>query len=211
MVQRDFYLDEERKQCLSASWNQDWSNFRLVFQEGVICSFATRKELVAGRQFVMPDGHLLSVRLKRGFRPELELLHDGLPLPGKSENPLGQQKTVWQLALFMGVLNITAGAAAAGTDADILLSIGFGYGSIALGVAYLLVAWAARRFATFAVSAIAAVLLADMALLFVFTAMREGPSSPVSGMLLKLFLVYAFLKGIRDMKRLRALAAAKHA
>ncbi|GAA4440790.1 hypothetical protein GCM10023188_38500 [Pontibacter saemangeumensis] len=167
--------------------------------------------MVAGRQFVLPDGHLLSVRLKRGFRPELELLHDGLPLPGKSTAPLSQQKTVWQLALFMGVLNIMAGAVAAGTDADILLSIGFGYGSIVLGVIYTVVALAVRRFAPFAVYAIAAVLLADLGLLFVFTALREGPSSPVSGMLLKLFLVYAFLKGLRAMKRLRELAAAKHA
>lgn len=211
MAQRYFYLDKEKDQRLSATWNRDWSNFRLIFQEEVICSFATRKELVVGRQFVMPDGRLLSVRLKQGFRPELELLHDGLPLPANSTDPRSRQKMISQLALFMGILNITAGAVAAVTKSDIMLSIGFGYGSIVIGVIYVLLAWGVRRFALFAASAVAALLVLDVVLLFVFTSLEEGPSSPISGMLLKLFLVYAFLKGVRAMKQLREQAAAKPA
>lgn len=209
MEQRFFYLDEEKQQCLSATWHENWSNFSLRFQKEEICSFATREELVVGRQFVMPDGHLLSVRLKRGCRPSLELLRDGLLLSGNSANPHSHQKTVSQLALFLGVLNITAGTVAAVAKSDIMLSIGFGYGSIALGAVYVLLAWGIRRFTSFAVSAIAALLVLDLVLLFVFTALKDGPSSPISGMLLKLFLVYAFLKGVRAMKKLRAQAAAK--
>lgn len=208
MPQRLFYLDEKKQYYLSASWKHNWSNFRLRFQDEVICSFATKKELAAGRQFVMPNGRLLSVRLKGTVQPELEIMRDGLPLPDNSNESRRRQKTLFHLAFFLGIINITGGIVAAVTQSDIMLSIGFGYGSAAVGAVYLSLAWGIRRMPSYAAFAIIAFIALDMALLFVFTAMREGPTSPVSGLLVKLFLIYAFLKGVEAMNRIRAQAAA---
>ncbi|MFD3000737.1 hypothetical protein ACFS7Z_10225 [Pontibacter toksunensis] len=204
MPEHIFYTDKERHQCFSASWKKNWSNFRLRYQGEEICSFATKKELVTGRQFIMPDGHLLSVRLKGGLQPELELLLDGLPLPAKTRFLRSNGKASFQLALFLGLLNIAAGTVAAVTQSDIMLSIGFGYGSMAIGAAYLLLAWGIRRLSAVAVYAVAAFILIDLALLFVLTGLREEPTSPVSGILIKLFLVYAYIKGVGAMKRLKS-------
>ena len=208
MPQHIFYTDKERQKYLSASWKSNWSNFRLRYQNEVVCSFETKKELVAGRQFVMPDGHLLSVRLKHGLQPELELLRDGQPLPTKSAVPSSNGRTVLQLALFLGILNIAAGIVAVVSQSDIMLSIGFGYGSVAVGTVYVLLAWGVKYIPSLAVYAIAALISIDIALLFVFTAMKEGPTSPVSGVLIKLFLVYAFIKSIDAIKKIKSQAAA---
>ncbi|GAB3535163.1 hypothetical protein GCM10027443_23540 [Pontibacter brevis] len=207
MPQCVFYIDEEKQQCLSASWGHDWKNFKLLFQDEVVCSFVSKGELASGRKFVMPDGHLLSVRLKGTLKPELEILRDGLPLPCKQTYARSSPKTVFQLAIFLGVLNITSGVVAAVIPSDVMLSIGLGYGSVVVGAGYLLLAWALRSRPSFAFYAIAAVIALDMVLLYVFTSIKDGPSSPTSGLLIKLFLVYAFIKGLRAMKRIRAQAA----
>ena len=208
MPQRLFYIDEQKQQFLTASWRYNWSNFKLRYQEEVVCSMATKKDLATGRQFVMPDGHLLSVRLKGNVKPELELLRDGLPLQSNTTNSRSSQRTAMQLALFMGILNMIAGITAAVTQSDIMLSIGFGYGSIAVGVVYLLLAVGVRRLSSYAVFAVATWVFSDIVLLFVFTDMKEGPTSPTSGFLIKLFLVYAFIKGVRAMKQIKAQATA---
>lgn len=207
MPQRVFYLDQEKRQCIQAAWEPDWVNLKLRFQEQEIGTFTTRQELAEGRQFVMQDGHLLSVRLKGGLQPELELLRDGLLLQSNDSPAHYKSNTIAQLALLLGILNITAGTAAAITKSDILLSIGFGYGSIAVGVVYLLVALGSRRLSGFATFAIAGVFAMDLILLFVFTAMKEGPSSPVSGMVIKLFLLYAYVKGTGAIQNLQSQAA----
>lgn len=208
MPQRIFYIDEAKQNCLSASWRYNWSNFELRFQDEVICSFVTKQELEAGRQFVMPDGHLLSVRLRGSLQPELELLRDGLTLPAKTTDSGSKQSIVLQVALVLAILNITGGIAAVATQSDILLSIGFGYGSMAIGVVYVLLAWGIRLLSSYAVYAIAALISLDIMLLFVFTAMMDGPTSPVSGILIKLFLVYAYIKGVKAIKKLKSQAAA---
>lgn len=208
MAEHIYYTDKERQQCLTASWNKNWSNFQLRYQDEVVCSFATKKELVAGRQFVMPDGHLLSVRLKGGLEQELELLRDGLPLPIKSVHPRSNGRTVFHLAILLGILNIASGIVALITQSDLMLSIGFGYGSVAIGAAYFLLACGIRHFFSLAFYAISALIMLDLVLLFVITETREGPTSPVSGMFIKLFLVYAYIKGAGAMARLKSQAAA---
>jgi len=211
MPQCFFYIDKEKQHYISATWKYDWSNLRLRLQEEEIGSFATKQELAAGRVFVIPDGHLLSVRLKGLVQPELEVLRSGVPLACSGAPAHYAQRTVAQLALFLGILNVTGGLVAEITQSDIMLSIGFGYGSVAIGAVYALLAWGTRRLTSFSALALALLVAADMVLLFVFTAMKEGPSSPLSGLLIKLFLVYAFLKGLRAVKQITAHAAATNA
>jgi hypothetical protein len=206
MPQRFFYIDEEKQQCLSATWQYNWSNFKLCYQNEVICSFANKKELTAGRQFVMKDGHLLSVRLKDGVRPELELLRNGFPLPDNGEKSRSRHNIISQLALFLGILNTLAGITAEATESDIMLSIGFGYGSVAIGAVYMLLGWGIRHLASFAGFAIAALILVDILLVFILTSRIQGPTSPISGLLIKLFLIYAFVRGIGALKQLRTQA-----
>jgi hypothetical protein len=203
MPQRFFYIDEKKQQCLSATWHYNWSNFKLRLQDEVVCSFATKQELTVGRQFIMPDGHLLSVRLKGGVRPELELLRNGLPLPDNGKKLRSRHNTIPQLALFLGILNIIAGITAETTQSEIMLSIGFGYGSIVIGAAYMLLAWGIRHLPSFAGLAFAALFLVDMVLVFILTSGMEGPTSPISGLLIKFFLIYAFVRGTGAMKQLR--------
>ncbi|WP_147294257.1 hypothetical protein [Pontibacter diazotrophicus] len=209
MPQRYFYLDDEKQQCLTASWKHNWRHFTLRLQDQEVSSFTMKEELAEGQVYVMPDGRLLSVRLNRRKEPDLVLSLDGMPMHGSDTDLRRQVKNNYQLAFFLGILNIMGGLLAESVQSELLLHLGFGYETAIVGVAYLSLSRGIKRLSLFAVYAMIALLAFDIAFLCILSVLENGTgSSPASGLLLNLVFIYAFVKGAGAIKKLKTKVAA---
>lgn len=207
MPQRYFYLDDEKQQCLTASWKHNWKHFTLRAQGQKISSFTMREELAEGQVYVMPDGRLLSVRLNCRKQPDLVLSLDGRPIAGSATDLRLQVKNNYQLAFILGILSIVGGLLAVTNLSELMLHMGLGYESTIVGVAYLSLSWGIKRLSLFAVYAMIALLALDIVLLCASVALENNPESAITTtLLLNLVFIYAFVKGAGAIKKLKARA-----
>ena len=66
MPTKTYYLDAARTDGVTANWSLFFRNFRLDYQ-GRELGRLTPAELKAGREFALPDGRRLLVRLQQKF------------------------------------------------------------------------------------------------------------------------------------------------
>ena len=88
MASKKFALEKGGQPRLEISWSGFWKNGLILFDGSRIGSFHDDKELRSGREYPLPDGIILSVRLQRRFLThELHISCDGVPLPLSSSPP----------------------------------------------------------------------------------------------------------------------------
>lgn len=93
-----------------------------------------QRELSEGREFTLPDGSSLSVRLKQsGVLEELEVLHNGYPLPLSASHPSQKIGSAVRASFFWGIALILAGLFYLFKQDDFLLKIGFSGWSVLFG------------------------------------------------------------------------------
>jgi hypothetical protein len=98
---QDFFLDSTGAQRIQVHWNSDGSKASLLLNSSIYGSLDTPEELAGGKDFKMPDGSILHVRLVNN---QPQVLRNGFPLttaPAAVESvPLTDRKlggclTVW--------------------------------------------------------------------------------------------------------------------
>ena len=92
-------------------------------------------ELKQGRDFDLPDGSTLTIRLARtAMLDELQVLRDGKPLPGSAANPRQKLKGAVRMATLWGVVEAIGGIALLITGSSTWLGLGFSQLSIPIGL-----------------------------------------------------------------------------
>jgi hypothetical protein len=95
---------------LKISWRRGWRNMHVAVNEAEIGIVADKPSLKQGRDFTLPDGSKLTVRLGRLYGlPQLEVLHNGKPVAGSATDPHRQLMLSWRFTVAGGVLALLYG------------------------------------------------------------------------------------------------------
>lgn len=180
-----------------------WKNFT-VRLDGVPMAYASgRKELEAGRDFILPDRSVLSVKLhKTPFGHDLRVARNGEPLPGSDSDPRQRLKLAWCLLFLVGGVNLLLGAAAMAVGPGLLQDLGLGLESLILGAVFLLLGFLVRRRSAMALGLAMALLVIDAALTM-YIAAESGRPVPVAGMLIRAFFLFYLFRGLSAIRELK--------
>ena len=112
MPTKKFALEDEGPKRLELSWTGMFKNVDVRVDGASVGVVPDRAAMKEGRLFSLPDGSKLSVKLQQGaFNASLELLRNGLPVPGSDADPRTQVKVSGQLIYFIAALNALLGMA----------------------------------------------------------------------------------------------------
>ncbi len=113
-----------------------FENTRVLVDGALLGTFEDRDAIFRGESWPLADGSRLSVRLTKSFfSAELQLLRDGVPLPGSSSDPAKRVKAARQLLAFLAVINGLFGLLSMGPGMH-LEKTGLGPMNIVLGLLY---------------------------------------------------------------------------
>lgn len=83
MPDQKFALEADGPKRLGIWWNSYFGKRTITLDGHEIGEIANSRELGKGKTFLLPDGSLVSIRqVTRWGIAELEVLHDGKPMPG---------------------------------------------------------------------------------------------------------------------------------
>lgn len=202
-MKQSFALEPGGPKRLQVSWGLAWKEFTVRLDGQVVGTIPTQKELWAGREFALPDGSTLSVRLaQQALTPVLELRRNGAPLPGSGTDPGQQVRTAAGIVYFLAGFNIVIGIVALIWRIEFLLRLGVGVPSIVFGLVFAVLGFFVQRRSALALGTAMALLIVDMILSLAGT--EQGRSSPpVAGLVLRILFLIWMWQGFAAMRALR--------
>ena len=119
MARKSFALEDGGTERLTLNWQSRLNYARMVASfDGVQLNEVpfSEKDLAAGQQLTLPDASQLALELKWGLMGrQLEILRDGLPLPGSASHP---RQLLRSGAALLWVVSALGGLAAATAYSD---------------------------------------------------------------------------------------------
>ena len=199
MPTKTYYLDTARTDAVTASWGWFFRNFRLSYQGQELGGPTTAAELKAGREFALPDGRQLLVRLQQKFGAQgLDMQLDGQPVPGTVNAPQTQVTTGFVALLFIAGLNAVLSLVALAAPSETLLALGIGWGTLAAAALYAGLAWLGK----YRLSAVA--FYVALALLVLDGAFMLGSGQATAGLVVRVLLGIAVFRAAAAARQLRA-------
>lgn len=122
-----------------------WRNIVVRLDGQEVGAIRTRKELIAGQHFPLPDGSVLTLRLTRSFlNSELQVFRDGWPVPGSSSDPAKLLSNAYQAIFFIAGVNIVVGLLALLFNVQILAGLGANAITFLFGLVFLALGFAVK-------------------------------------------------------------------
>jgi hypothetical protein len=198
MPTKTYYLDSARTDAVTASWSLFFRNFCLRYQ-GQELGRLTPTELKTGREFVLPDGRLLLVRLQQKFGAQgLDFQVEGQPLGGTVNDPLTQINTGFAALLLIAGLNVILSLVALLGQVEALGQLGLGWETLVEGLLYAGLAVLGKyRLAAWAFYVGLGLLVLDGLFLL-------GSSQATGGLVVRIFLGIAIYRGAAGVRQFRA-------
>ncbi len=205
MPSKTYYLDAAKTEVLTAKWGMFFKNLEVSYNGQSLGTVPSKQALEQGYEFSLPDGRSLVAQLTRNvYQPELELRLSGQPVPGSATDPRERLKRAWYTLLFIGGLNLVLGLIAALQPAEVLQSLGLGWGSVAEGLLYAGLGWWGYKRLSPAAFAIAGVLFVLDGALMIAASAEAGGSSGSGGILMRILLTAFIYQGFQAARHLRA-------
>jgi len=117
-------------------WGGFWEDLRVILDGRELGRIPSRKDLLAGREFTLSDGSVLSVRLDaRPFKEDLLVQRDGQPLAGPP--PTGDRSKVRNAGialLLLAGMSIALSVMLVSTGSEVLRNAGVGLYTLGFGV-----------------------------------------------------------------------------
>jgi hypothetical protein len=202
MPKRNYATEKGGPKNLEISWKGMWKEISVKVNGSEIGTMKDQKELQEGKEFKLPGGGTLSVKLvKKLFAPELQILKNGEPLAGSDSDPKQKLKIAYGVIFFIAGLNIVLGLIAELGQVDILLELGIGYFSIIFGAIFGVLGYFVKEKSVIALW-IAIVLFVIDTLLSMYFAIEMGASPSTSSIIVKIFLFVGMIQGFRAIKAL---------
>ena len=165
-------------------------------------------ELKQGRDFPLPDGSTLTIRLARtAMLDELQVLRDGVPLPGSAANPRQKLKGAIRMATLWGSVEILGGIVLLITGASRYYGLGFSTISIPAGLILIVSAVFLSRWSTSAAWVATATFMATIIFggIGAFSAENSLGILTTLAVLLRFLSIPAIALGIVAVRQLHAL------
>lgn len=189
---------------LELEWGGYMREFKIILDGELIGEIdGGQRELKQGREFTLPDGTTLSIRLRQSlFLDELELLRDGQPLPGSAVDPYNKFSFTISLVFFWGLIDMFAGVLQWFDNGTLLLSLGFSSYSIVFGLAMMGCSYLIYR--GYRLALIAAILIYFVDWFVAITIGLDAGVQPNSfGILVRILVAVLFFQGWRAMGNLK--------
>jgi hypothetical protein len=205
MPKKQFALEPGGPKRVTLSWSGFWKNFEIAFDGTLVGRIETKQQLETGSSFALPDGSQLNVQLKRvAMTQELQVLRNGIPLPGSASEPAERLSAAAGMLYFVAVLNAALGILAGLAQVTFLLSLGLGYASVIVGGIYGGLGYLVKAKRSRPALVVAIVLFALDGLASVFLAVQHGGSPPVGGLVARVFFLMPMWKGLGALTELKS-------
>lgn len=203
MPSRTYTIKDGNQYKIELSWKGLWKNMTVKCNFQPIGTFADNKELKAGKEFQLPDGSMLRVQLVSSMtKTELQVLHNGKPIPGSDSDPAQRIKVAAGIVFFVAGLNILIGLLAVMAKVKFLIRIGAGEGSIIFGVLFLILGFFILKQSGIALG-LAVLLFAADGILSLILVTKYGGRPPVGAIVFRIFLLIPMIQGFPALKALK--------
>lgn len=206
MPKNTFKLSSTDPRPIVIKWSGLWKNVEVSFDGNVLGTFPNSAALKAGQTFTLPDRSVLSVQLITGFQTRLEVLRDGVPLPGSAADPEVQLKLARGVAWFMGGLTLVLGVVAEVASVRFLLEMGVNWISAVVGAAMLVLGYFIGKRSVVALGICCGLVILDTVLSLVAAAASSGRTG-MGGIAMRAFFLIALFNGFKAIKALKERAA----
>jgi hypothetical protein len=198
-----YALEENGRTRLNISWKGSWKNLSVRLDDDLIGTLPTREELMAGREFALPDGSSLQLLLlKSHMTTDLKILRDGRPIPGSTRTLTSKFREAYGIVFVIAGLNLLLGIAAMLFPVEFLRQIA-GPPSIIFGMIYFVLGLFVRRRSMIALL-IAILLFTVLTILGVVGYFVNGASSGSVGLIVRFYLIWLMIQGIGAIKLLES-------
>ncbi len=203
MPKRKYALEKGGEKKLEIQWGAFWKDTRVSFEGRELGVIPTQDALRAGREFALPDGSELSVKLAKNIMmPELQVLRNGEPLPGSSSDPAQKVDIAFYIVLFFAAVNILLGLAAEIFKISGFLAMGIGFGTVVFGLVYLVLSIFIKKRSIAALALATGLFILDTVLTLVLP-IQGGANPPTAGIVLRIFLMIPLFRAFPAMRALR--------
>ncbi len=197
MGSKKLALEAGGPERLELRWSAFWKNFQVILDGRQVGEASGSKQLKEGVQFQLPDGSSLSVQLvTKAFDAELQVLRDGVPLPGSASDPEQRIRNAAYLLYFLAGLNTLLGVVVMAIGNDFLEGLGMGIGSVLFGAIVAVLGFFTYRRARVAPILAMVLYVADSLYTFGF-AISEGGRFPIAGIIIRIYILMALYKAVQ--------------
>lgn len=190
-----FAFEPGGPQRIGVDWQGGWRDVAVTIDGRRLAVFPDGKALREGRRIALADGSMLELKLAQMPLPELQILRDGVPLPGSPSDPAARVRRAGQFVCAIGVFSVALGLFAALFDVGFLRGAGFGLASAVTGALFAALGLPAMRGSVIALVAAVALYVLDGAFTVVELARAGTTSVPVARILFLIPMVQGLRAG----------------
>ncbi|MBK8261984.1 MAG: hypothetical protein IPK80_11695 [Nannocystis sp.] len=197
MPKQSYKLREGSTLTVDVEWTGLYKDFRVRAEGRELGVLHGQDALVRGASWPLSDGSTLAVRLRKAaFLSELELLHDGVPVPGSPTDPKTGSRDAAMLTFLIAGINLVLGLAAVLGELQFLRERGLGYEAVAFGAVFLALGFAVRKGSIAALIATIMLFAVD-GILGVAMLISEGVRPPTGGIVFRLIMLIGLIRCAR--------------
>lgn len=204
MPEQRLTLEPGQKPRLRLEWGGYYREFKVFLDDALIGEIeGGQKALKAGHDFTLPDGTVLSVKLRQtNVLDELQVLRDGRPLPGSATDPVNRLRAAVTTVSLWGMLDIALGTLALIFANDFMLSLGGGWHAYVFGVLLLAAAAMMGSGRRWAFAAAVAVYVVDAIVGFTLAG-QAGVRPNSAAILARLLFLAPLVRALPHLDRLK--------
>lgn len=206
MPKQSYAFEPGGEKRLTIAWKGAYAykDFTVTLDNSILGVIPDQKALSSGQEFRLLDGSILKVQLVKKFTAnEVQVLHNGQPLPGSSSDPHAKLKNAAYMVFFIGGLNFFLGIITLLFDIEFLRALGVGFFSTIFGLVFLLLGFFVWRRSSIALI-LAIAIFALYGLLALFISVSGGYNPGIGGLLARFLFLIPMIQGVGAIKTLKA-------
>lgn len=201
MPKQEFAFEQNGPKRLEISWGMFWKNITLRLDGKELDSIATQMEFRQGKEYRLPDGTTLNVKLANSMLgQDIQVTRNGKPLPGSAQHPEARIRASYTLLYFIGGWKILFGILGVFVNGLVLTQFNFETISLLLGVVFIFLASMVRKRSLPALIAGILLFAAD-AIYGAYAIYQAGNQPNVFTLVIDVFLVYYLYQGVKAIQK----------
>jgi len=191
-----FSLEGGGPQRIEVTWSRWWKNTTVKFDGTVLGTIPHEKALKAGQGFALPIGGSLRIQLvQKWFEPELQVLHNGKPLPGSASHPAQLVNLAAGFLYCIGWWSVAVSTLAVFFKIQVLVKAGIGWASVIEGA---IIVWLGRLVKRRSLPALYAAI--GLVILEILGSLLGGQSGSTMVHLALLVVLFRAIPAIRQLR-----------
>ena len=202
MPKINYTLEKSAGKRLEISYTGYYKDVQIIFDGTLIDTIENEKELKKGRSYTLKDKTVLHVQLVKKEVFVLEILHNGVPLPGSATDPLQILKLAYSFIYFLGILNIAIGLCSVIFKFEFLNQIGASAYSIAGGILMFALGYCVFKQSRLALATAIGIFILD-GILGMYFMSQQGIQPSLIGIGARIVFIIPCFQGFKAIKQIK--------